>query len=787
MKKIKEKEIDIREIVYCQDDEKSFGDIFVYEPENIDEQKLGSLFIIGELRDLSRNSSYIVNLLVSKIKKEFYLDTSRSPEEGLEAGLLRANEVLSDLAKQGHGEYLGKLNMVCGTYESGRFYLSQVGRVRSLLIRDGSLSEIIKEDDSKTVSSTKAFDNIASGDLVDGDMIVFGTPGLSNLFSMEELRKMSVRLSLDEFALKLQESAEEEDEMVSALVIKMGSDKAAEKIGYTELDLDKDSTVATEEHSSEVDEQAVTTTSETEEASEEEIYVDSGSEEDPRRQVSGEETEGVSAYGDVQEEDFSQEEKDAILSENIKKVSLSDIIKEYEKMDNSSKSGEDRDSGIERIISKKEENSFEDLDESGIRTSDKIKAGVRKVVNKKNLHGAVSVLGSAGKKVFTAKKEYKVDREGKRFKLPSAKTAVYAVLAAAILFSLSHIVSNDKNPEQGENNIAYYQGLIDNSRSKMEQAEIELISDSSGAAGKLLVEARNLAMEVRGGSDALDVEAEEIINKAQEEIDRIDLIERIVDPEILTTFNGADITDIVDFDGTFYVINEKEKAVYEVDSENGGLEKVTDFSGKIEKISFARNFQNQEILISDGSKFLSFNPGNGSIETVESNIAIGGVKDFTTYSRFIYILSPSENQIYKYQKASAGFSGKTDWLNGGDVSGAVSFAVDQYIYTLNSDGTVGKYFTGEEYVNANGDKFAIDQPIDPISNPTLLYTETDQKYIYIVDGDRILLFDKGSGDLVRQYVGDAFKNISDISVDAKESTLLVVAEGMIAKIDMTVE
>jgi len=786
MKKIKEKQIDIREIVYCQDDEKSFGDIFVYEPENIDEQKLGSLFIIGELRDLSRNSSYIVNLLVSKIKKEFYSDTSRSPEESLEAGLLRANEVLSDLAKQGHGEYLGKLNMVCGTYESGRFYLSQVGRVKSLLIRDGSLSEIIKEDDSKTVSAAKAFDNIASGDLVDGDMIVFGTPGLSNLFSMEELRKMSVRLSLDEFTLKLQESAEEEDEMVSALVIKMGSGKASEKIGYTELDLEKSLTIDIKEEPLE-SEDVVEKTSETEEASEEEIYVDSSSEEDPRRQTGEEEKDNLVSCGDAQEAEVSQEEKDALLSENIKKVSLSDIIKEYEKLDNSSKSGDNRDIGIENIISKKEENSFQDLDEGGIGTADKIKANVKKVVNMKNLHGAVSVVNSAGKKVFAAKKEYKVEREGKRLKFLSAKTAVYAVLAVAVLFSLSRIISKDKNPEQEENNIAYYQGIIDDSRTKMEQAEIELISDSSGAAGKLLAEARDLAMEARDGSDTFDAEAEEIIGKAQEEIDRIDLIERIVDPEVIATFNGADISDVVDFGGTLYAINGKEKAVYEVDLENGGLKKVTDFSGKIDSVSFARNFQDQEILISDGSKFLSFDPDSGSVETVESNVAISGIKDFTTYSRFIYLLSPSENQIYKYQKASAGFSGKTDWLKSGDMSGAVSLAVDQYIYILNSDGTVDKYFTGEEYVDADGDKFAIDQPTDPISNPTLLYTKTDQKYIYIVEGERILLFDKESGNLIRQYVGDAFRNIVDISVDAKESALIVLSDGMIAKIDMAAE
>ncbi len=58
--------------------QKAFLDTFIFEPENMDEQNLGSLYIIGEITDISANSEYLINLLVATIKKEYYFNTARA-------------------------------------------------------------------------------------------------------------------------------------------------------------------------------------------------------------------------------------------------------------------------------------------------------------------------------------------------------------------------------------------------------------------------------------------------------------------------------------------------------------------------------------------------------------------------------------------------------------------------------------------------------------------------------------------------------------------------------------
>jgi serine/threonine protein phosphatase PrpC len=167
-----------------------------------------------------------MNVLASKIKKEFYANTKRGAEESLEAGLAEANKTLADLAEQGNGEYVGRLSMVCGTYRNNKFYLSQIGHIKSLLIREGRIMEIVKDEGSKRVSPKRAFNNIASGELADGDLVFFTTEGLFNILSLEKLRQLGASMKLEEFAHKLQEEIEEEDsDTVSALLIEIEGEK----------------------------------------------------------------------------------------------------------------------------------------------------------------------------------------------------------------------------------------------------------------------------------------------------------------------------------------------------------------------------------------------------------------------------------------------------------------------------------------------------------------------------------------------------------------------------------
>lgn len=812
MSKIKEKKVGIREIVYSQDDEKSFGDIFVYEPENIDEQNLGNLFIVGELKDLPRNCSYIINLLASKVKKEFYSNTKRGAEESLEAALGEANKTLSEIADQGNGEYVGKLSMVCGTYSGNRFYLSQAGKIKSLLIRDGQLLEIVKSEDSKTASAKRVFNDIASGDLSEGDVVLFSTIGLFNIFSLEEIRQLGVSSDLDEFSLKLQEEIEEDDgEIVSALIMKIEGEKKAllNRIGIAADSFEKGfEEQDNEEYESEEKVFDAFEDGAKNEASEEkEIAVavaggplvdslaapeESGTEElQEKEEVVAREDAGGRMEVVEKGPALSVSDEAVIdsLPEDGVKMSLGDVIKEYEKMESRSmehKIDEEKsNAGIEEVMGKKESSDFNDLDEKEEALHEKFVSKARSFFGDFSLKKAKSASVERVNKLLRGKQEYKVREEGTKSGIGIGKKSAAALIAVTVLFAGAYYIGSLKNEEDGAEKLAFYQSMLSDSRSKLEQAEVELISGSENSAANLLAEAKNLAIQVKDEYDGFDEEAENIISNAQAEIDRIDLVEAVDSFEILASFENVGISAMAGVAGNYYAVDAKENSVYKVDTKEGKLVQLARSGSNIGTILSVENFQNQELILSDGTDFLNFGLKNGTIQKMNSK-SDSVVGDMAVYGRFVYLLSPSQNQIYKYQKNALSLEGKTDWLKGGDIKNAISFAIDEYIYILTSDGQVKKYFTGSEYLDKDGNKFILKQPSDKIASPAAIYTSTDQKNLYITEPgkSRILVFDKIKGTLVKQLVNESFSGLRAIYVDAEEENLIALVEGKILKIDL---
>lgn len=847
MRKAKDKKIEVREIVYSQDDEKSFGDVFVYEPENVEEQNLGNLFIVGELKDLPRNCSYIMNILASKIKKEFYSNTKRTAEESLEAGLSEANKTLADLAEQGNGEYVSKLSMVCGTYRGSKLFLSQIGKIRSLLMRGGQIVEIVKEDSRKSISPKRAFNNIASGELSDGDLVMFATGGLFNVFSTEQLRQYGGSMRLNEFAAKLQEDIEEEEgETVSALLIEIEGEKkelierseivtekeketaeaslekalaaaapadatgqekalpaseggsvifaAGQEAGVEEEDAAEASSAAADAMPSEIEEKTETKKDLEKTAAAGKAPEDSGSRKGSADDIApeAEKEEGpspapIAAAAEKGAEAGAVSERMAASSaaKDSDRISLSDIIKEYEKMENrkmQAQPDEEKEKNIEDLIAKKDAASFEDLDEEEGSVSRKISGRAKNILG--SVASGISRAGLGGKlkDAVQGEKEYRIDRGRKRISSGSKKAIAAIALLAVAAGSYSHY-SSKKDEETKAVIMGKYQSMLDDSKSKMESAEVASIAGSEENAGRLYIEARSLAAQVRDEYDALDAEADAVIAQAQSEIEKIDKVVKADDIPVMADFENEGIKNLAEANGTYYAVDGAGKTLYKVDAGKKTLSQVAKAEAAVGNLSFAKSFQGAELLLSDGKSFLSYNLKNGEFGKLGAE-AEAEFADFATYGRYVYLLSPSDNQIYKYQKSASGLGNKTGWLKGADVSDAISLAIDQYIYVLSSGGRIGKYYVGEEYKDENGNSFAVKQPLDPLASPTKIHTSTDQKYIYVLEPSkqRVVIFDKATGGFAKQIVSGDFSEAKDFLVDAEEKDMTVLVKNKIVSV-----
>jgi hypothetical protein len=222
-KKIILLEPSFKDILVCRDKaSRPYIEVFVQEPENVSQQGLGILFGILEISDSSEDSSYVVNYLISIIKKEYFFSTKRGPIESFEAALHKANLALAQLAEHGQVSWIGKLNAVAAVIEKNNIHLAATGTASAFLVRGKSLSNVSEGQESgEDVNPLKTFQEVVSGRLDDKDKIILTTDSLFNIFSLEEMKRSAIKFSRVEFTQFLHTALVNELEKAAVLVIDM--------------------------------------------------------------------------------------------------------------------------------------------------------------------------------------------------------------------------------------------------------------------------------------------------------------------------------------------------------------------------------------------------------------------------------------------------------------------------------------------------------------------------------------------------------------------------------------
>lgn len=199
-----------------------FGMVFVYAPENFEQQKLGTFFGIIKISDSSANSSYVANLLASVMKKEFFFRPDRPTFESLEGALKKANLALAEIARQGSVQWIGKISFAGGALEKNNLHFSKLGDTSILLLRGGMIADIGAEMDSHPEEASdhplKTFLDISSGKLEKNDCLIFTTNDLLEIFSLEEIRQNFDRFSRDEFPEIITASLSANSELSGAII-----------------------------------------------------------------------------------------------------------------------------------------------------------------------------------------------------------------------------------------------------------------------------------------------------------------------------------------------------------------------------------------------------------------------------------------------------------------------------------------------------------------------------------------------------------------------------------------
>src|SRR3989338_224217 len=85
-----------KEIVVRGKEDDGHVDVFSYNYEGSAANGLGALFIVGHVQPASEDTSYMVNLVASLAKREYYAQADSAPKEAFSKTLKRINEVLQE-------------------------------------------------------------------------------------------------------------------------------------------------------------------------------------------------------------------------------------------------------------------------------------------------------------------------------------------------------------------------------------------------------------------------------------------------------------------------------------------------------------------------------------------------------------------------------------------------------------------------------------------------------------------------------------------------------------------
>ena len=168
-------------------------EIFSYQPENIEQLPLGNLYIVAELSCV-KDCGHLSNLLASIIKREYYLYPERGALKSFRAALKKANTHLAELAKQGNLEWLGKFHFICASVAKDDMLFVQAGQAHAYVARQGHFMDLTRKiiPESGRPHPSKTFSSIVTGKTEIDDKIVFATPYLTQVISINGLRQILI-------------------------------------------------------------------------------------------------------------------------------------------------------------------------------------------------------------------------------------------------------------------------------------------------------------------------------------------------------------------------------------------------------------------------------------------------------------------------------------------------------------------------------------------------------------------------------------------------------------------
>ncbi|HPN96499.1 MAG TPA: hypothetical protein PLK35_01910 [Candidatus Moranbacteria bacterium] len=803
---------EFKDILVCREKEiRPMLEIFAQEPENVFQEGLGTIFGILEITDNSEDSSYVVNYLISVIKKEYFSNTKRGPIESFEAALHKANLALAKLAEHENVAWIGHINAVCAVIEKNNIHLSQTGNAFAFLLRSNVLTNI-SEEETEDPNPLKTFQEVVSGRLEVQDKLILTTESIFEIFSPEEIKRSAIKFSQAEFIQFLKTALINELERAAVMVIDIKEEEKkedleiipkAQKINAfsqeafgrkkpTELEKE----TARKEERKEVVEEIKRELEKTQEGFVDKktghIYIkDDGyapSEYSPAKNYVGDISQKIAS---------SSSSLAASIKNKVSSLSFSGV-----------KRKKAEENIVNENISQNQEAFPGSLSNSRIAIAKKLALGKDKSIILGRKIGRISKLSFFYAKIFIinriANPLKNISREiFVRIKSRSEKRNVQQSLP-----SEQREFDYSQNPQslsatreekkewfktlspKGQNEEPIYEKYPDMENRPQKQTASSTISGFlpkfskiKEAISRLDYQKKVYAIIVlillfivpyfiakiaaRWEDKSSEAPAEApVVSVALEKDKNVIRVENV--DELI---NNPDLSDIADINGKIFAVSKTEI----ISAEDGKNYPIPD-DFQSPEIVFKMDDLNLLFLLKN-NRILSFSATAKKFQ--ENNISIpenAQIKNAGCYLTYAYLLDSKNNQIYRYPRAEGGFGEKTNWLKKeADISNSKDLTISDNIF-LTDGKNIQKFFQGKNQ------EFILEETATPIIIDKI-YTQPESENLYILDKTNARIIKLGTGgDIINQYYSESIKNATDITVDKNNGIIYFSEESGIKTI-----
>ena len=707
-----------------------FLEILLNKPENISQKNLGILFGVFEVNDFTEDSSYIVNYLISVIKKEYFSKPKRGAIESLEASLHKANLSLSKIAKHGNVSWMKKINAVCAVIEKNNLHFSKTGQGILLMFRSRSLTEISEGMHEDNENPLKTFTDISSGKLQSEDKLLITTSEIFELFSKEELKKSALRFSKKAFYRFLNTALCNELEKTATLVIDIQEENKKElKKSKKDPQINAFSQSAFRKKSPKTKKK-------------------------PKKKV------GTKKPDITAELEKIKKEKGDFIDEKTGHIYIKENLEEQaEKTDSFLKNylGALKDEVVS-FPGRKKSAVVEPEKKEGLKKIswqerlEKIGRKIRFFVNNFLLNSGEKLknlkirerLGSLIKKIKISKTPKPLETEKFLEKSPQEppekaikKTSSFSQKVKIFFASLTPRISKIKN----------FKNLSSRQKLAVIAALIVVF-----VVPLFLIRKENKIDQADTQEPAATQEEASFPLKNESNLVQIENLEEY--------FSSNNLKDILSLGENNYAVGEN-KILRMNDQQSW------DVPQEFTPISLAAPMEvlNLIFLVGKNNQIISFSPVEQSFQQNQIELVDNiQIEDIQTYTTYLYILDNQSNQIYRYPRAEGGFGERIEWLKEEiGIEPEAQISISENIFLVNNS-EVFKLFQGKK------ENYSLEN-----TSASVLVSKvfTQENLVYILDKEHSLILETDlDGKVNRQLYNQEFKKTQDFYLSQNKIYLL---------------